>query len=558
MQPPPAGTANHAPVINSTPPSKITEDSTRTYQIKASDPDGDNLSYGVQKLSGATVSGAGKVTWTAPAVSQDSTIKGVTYLVSDGTDTTRQSADLTVKYVQPQPKPPVVDLTKMIVDEMSTGKFSLPDTATNGDKVSYLSATNNSAYLSTSLNSNEVDYKAGKVNQDEKGSISLNVKDNKTGLTNSQNLEVKVMDHVDKIISVADFKNMGVKKPGVGEVGIDSAGVYVPYNNIVVLNGKKLTDSIGRTAFETGSNNEAEIMLKDRTDSLLANNYMGLWIKMGEGKLINYPAADAYGYGRNMKKYGIVQVFVDAPAPSGSFVGKVFSKFKDGQKVVGVIPYNNVVGYQNALYNPNQANSFFAWTNSAGGLIKNNVNNVSLVKYNPQDTVHFDKKEIDIAKKVIEGLSNSRVNAGGKSLNIYQDSVQNSNHSGKGWWVINPVKPGSKPLHYNNNFLATTNEDISGGVENGAHTWIEYDLDTDAPAQDSTTIEHEGALAVEGFSYEVVNNNWSNKTIAETSTKLTSPGAIDSYWMDVIFNPHFKAGEDQSRFSNMTFNYQDF
>ncbi|HKJ34704.1 MAG TPA: Ig-like domain-containing protein, partial [Balneolales bacterium] len=175
VQPPPAGTANHAPVINSTPPSKITEDSTLTYQIKASDPDGDNLSYGVQKLSGATVSGAGKVTWTAPAVSQDSTIKGVTYLVSDGTDTTRQSADLTVKYVQPQPKPPVVDLTKMIVDEMSTGKFSLPDTATNGDKVSYLSATNNSAYLSTSLNSNEVDYKAGKVNQDEKGSISLNV-----------------------------------------------------------------------------------------------------------------------------------------------------------------------------------------------------------------------------------------------------------------------------------------------------------------------------------------------------------------------------------------------
>ncbi|HKJ44675.1 MAG TPA: Ig-like domain-containing protein, partial [Balneolales bacterium] len=174
VQPPPAGTGNHAPVINSTPPSKITEDSTLTYQIKASDPDGDNLSYGVQNLSGATVSGSGKVTWTAPAVSRDSTIKSVTYLVSDGTDTTRQSADLTVKYVKPQPNPPVVDLTKAVVDEMSTGKFSLPDTATNGDKVSYLSATNNSAYLSTSLNSNEVDYKAGKVNQDEKGSISLN------------------------------------------------------------------------------------------------------------------------------------------------------------------------------------------------------------------------------------------------------------------------------------------------------------------------------------------------------------------------------------------------
>ncbi|HKJ32650.1 MAG TPA: hypothetical protein VKA34_12520, partial [Balneolales bacterium] len=428
-----------------------------------------------------------------------------------------------------------------------------PDTATNGDKVSYLSATNNSANLSISLNSNEIDYKAGKVSQDEKGSISLNVKDNKTGLTNSQLLEVKVMDHIIKTISVADFKNMGVTKPGVGEVGIDSAGVYVPYNNIVVLNGKKLTDSIGRTAFETGNNNQAEIMLKDRTDSLVANNYMGLWIKMGEGKLINYPASQAYWYDKNMNKSSSpIPKITGAPAPDGSYVGKVFSNLKDGKKVVGVIPYNDVVNYQNALYIPYEARAFFDVTNAGGGLIKNNVENVSIIKVDKNDTtVHFDNKEMSIAKKVIENLSNSRVNAGGKSLNIYQDSVQNSNHSGKGWWDIFPSSRNSKEL--GPGIAATYN--VTSNETDRATTYVLYNIDKTYPLQDATAIAHEDALAVEGFPYEIINGNWSDKTFTEARTKLTKPSPLDKYWMDVIFNPHFKAGEDQSRFSWMTFNF---
>ncbi|MDA8413971.1 MAG: Ig-like domain-containing protein, partial [Desulfobacteraceae bacterium] len=66
-------TANHAPIITSTPVTRATVWKTYTYQVKAYDPDYDTLTYSlVNAPSGMTISSKGLITWTPKYYRSDS------------------------------------------------------------------------------------------------------------------------------------------------------------------------------------------------------------------------------------------------------------------------------------------------------------------------------------------------------------------------------------------------------------------------------------------------------------------------------------------------------
>ena len=91
---------NNAPVITSTPVTEINETDSYTYQVTATDADGDTLTYSLTQEPGwlSINSTTGLITGTAPEVTIDNSSQ-VTVQVSDGTDIDNQSYTLTVRNV---------------------------------------------------------------------------------------------------------------------------------------------------------------------------------------------------------------------------------------------------------------------------------------------------------------------------------------------------------------------------------------------------------------------------------------------------------------------------
>ncbi len=88
---------NSPPVITSNPVTQINENQAYNYQVRAEDPDNDELTYSLlKKPSWITISNSGLISGTSPEVSED-----INYVVevnvSDGKDSDTQDFNLTVK-----------------------------------------------------------------------------------------------------------------------------------------------------------------------------------------------------------------------------------------------------------------------------------------------------------------------------------------------------------------------------------------------------------------------------------------------------------------------------
>jgi len=91
---------NHLPIITSTPITSINEGHLYSYQITATDSDGDALTYSfTQNPSWLSISSSGLISGTAPSVSSDTTYP-IGISVSDGIGNTPQTYDLIVKNVR--------------------------------------------------------------------------------------------------------------------------------------------------------------------------------------------------------------------------------------------------------------------------------------------------------------------------------------------------------------------------------------------------------------------------------------------------------------------------
>ena len=92
---------NHAPVITSTPITEVNEDSSYTYQVVATDADGDTLTYSLTRnpVWLSIDSATGLITGTAPDVTEDTYVP-IEILVSDGEDSTTQTYSIKVVNIE--------------------------------------------------------------------------------------------------------------------------------------------------------------------------------------------------------------------------------------------------------------------------------------------------------------------------------------------------------------------------------------------------------------------------------------------------------------------------
>ena len=93
----PTDAGNSLPVITSSPLTEINESQSYSYQIVATDADGDSISYSLtQSPAWISISSSGLISGVAPSVTSDYTY-GLTARVSDGNGFVTQSFSLTVK-----------------------------------------------------------------------------------------------------------------------------------------------------------------------------------------------------------------------------------------------------------------------------------------------------------------------------------------------------------------------------------------------------------------------------------------------------------------------------
>ncbi len=141
--------SNNAPVITSTAVTQVDENQAYSYQVTATDADGDTLTYSLTTTPSwlSVDADTGFVTGTAPVVSVNTDFE-VTIDVSDGTDITSQSYVLTVANVLVINNAPVITSTAVTsVDENQVYSYQVVATDADGDTLTY-SLTAAPAWLS--------------------------------------------------------------------------------------------------------------------------------------------------------------------------------------------------------------------------------------------------------------------------------------------------------------------------------------------------------------------------------------------------------------------------
>lgn len=138
---PPVSAGNNPPVLASIGNKTILEGATLSFDVTASDGDGDPLTYTVNNLpSGAgfnTITGA--FSWT-PALNQSGSYS-VTFTVTDGSDTDTETINITVTDVAVNQAPILTSIGNKGVDEGDTQYIPINATDPNGDSLVY-SASN--------------------------------------------------------------------------------------------------------------------------------------------------------------------------------------------------------------------------------------------------------------------------------------------------------------------------------------------------------------------------------------------------------------------------------
>ena len=126
---------NQAPVLGAIGNKSVSEGSTLSFSVNATDPDGDTVAYSVQNLpSGATFSGS-TFNWT-PASGQASSYQ-VTFITSDGQLEDFETITITVNSVKTNQAPELGAIGNKSVSKGSTLSFSVNATDPDGDTVTY-------------------------------------------------------------------------------------------------------------------------------------------------------------------------------------------------------------------------------------------------------------------------------------------------------------------------------------------------------------------------------------------------------------------------------------
>jgi PKD repeat protein len=130
---------NRAPVLNAIGNRSIAENSTLTFTISASDPDGDSLTYSASNLpSGASFNAWTRIfTWT-PDYSQAGTYTAVHFQASDGSLT--DSEDITITVTNTNRAPVLAAIGNKTVAENETLTLTVSATDADGDALTYSAA----------------------------------------------------------------------------------------------------------------------------------------------------------------------------------------------------------------------------------------------------------------------------------------------------------------------------------------------------------------------------------------------------------------------------------
>ena len=189
---------NNVPVITSTPVTEINEGQTYTYQVTASDADGDALTYSLtQNPSWLSIDSNGLITGTAPSVNTN-TQYSVTIRVSDGKDFVIQFYTLMVRNVPVPPINNVPVITSTPVTEVNENlgySYQVVANDADGDALTY-SLTQNPSWLSIS-SSGLITGTAPSVDIDTQYSVTARVSDGKDFTTQTYTLVVKNIAQTD-------------------------------------------------------------------------------------------------------------------------------------------------------------------------------------------------------------------------------------------------------------------------------------------------------------------------------------------------------------------------
>lgn len=214
---PPPIVKNHSPVITSTPPTTANEKRVYSYQLRATDQDGDPLTCLIVKPSWLSISPSWMVSGTAPEVSSDQ-VTDVELRVSDKESSVSQKYYLTIKNIQDVYVLPSDQLNQLIGMDSTKLSFSQPVNFAPGD------------IIGAGITEKTPDGLLREIN-----SIS---NDKKTVFTSQATLEQVVEDafvsYSGKLLpsQIASFSSLkGVQTSPVSPTGLDFS---IPIKNVVL------------------------------------------------------------------------------------------------------------------------------------------------------------------------------------------------------------------------------------------------------------------------------------------------------------------------------------
>jgi hypothetical protein len=176
----PALPSNSVPVITSSPITIVDENTVYSYQVTATDADGQTLTYSLPNAPTwlSINANTGLITGTAPSVNTDTPFN-VEVQVSDGIDITNQTYTLTVidTTVPPTNNPPVITSTPITqVDEGQVYIYQATATDADGDTLTY-SLTQAPSWLFINSNTGYISGVAPSVTADTGFNVQLEVSD---------------------------------------------------------------------------------------------------------------------------------------------------------------------------------------------------------------------------------------------------------------------------------------------------------------------------------------------------------------------------------------------
>jgi len=232
---------NRAPVLASIGDKIVTENSTLSFTVTASDPDGGTLILSASSLpSGATFNtSSGAFSWT-PGYNQAGTYSGVHFQVTDGSLT--DSEDITITVNNNNQIPVLAAIGNKSVTENSTLSFTLSATDADGDTLTYSANTLPSA---ATLNSSTGAF-SWTPNSSQAGTYSVTFSVNDAhGGTDSETITITVQD--------AD-----VEAPYLDSLNPDSDEVQVPLNTNISFHIKDNATGVNKNTISLSIQRERD------------------------------------------------------------------------------------------------------------------------------------------------------------------------------------------------------------------------------------------------------------------------------------------------------------